>query len=452
MKIAKSESQATLPIKTPQNGAVAPSTRSSIPPQHPRKWRSTRRRGTFALLQSCISALEAVRANKLRSLLTSLGIIIGVGAVIMMISTSESNAAVINQRLSRLNPNELIVRPSSANVGGVRQGAGTVQTLTQSDADAIAAQVPHVTAASPSINASGQVIYQNQNWSTGVQGVYPSFLQLGGWQMQEGAFISDSDEQSGTSVAVIGQTIVDSLFTPVGVDPLGQEIRIRNVPFTVIGVLASKGTNGGANADDVVYIPFSTAVTRVSGTPRINSITVLVDNASNINDVQTSMQQLLEQQHGIVNAAADDFTIQNQSQILQTVQAASQSLTVLLISVAAISLLVGGIGIMNIMLVSVTERTREIGIRIAIGAHPSDVMTQFLIEALMLSALGGLVGVIIGVTGAFLNSLVSGSPFVLDPLAVLLAFGFAAFVGIVFGFYPAQRAARMDPIVALRTE
>ncbi|HLG64922.1 MAG TPA: ABC transporter permease [Ktedonosporobacter sp.] len=448
----KPEKPATSPVKPPQNGAVAPTPHPFRPQQRPRKANITRRRRMFGLLQSCISALEAVRANKLRSLLTSLGIIIGVGAVIMMISTSESNAAVIGQRLSRLNPNELVVRPGSANAGGVRQGAGTVQTLTQSDADAIIAQVPHVTAASPSINASGQVIYQNQNWSTTVQGVYPSYLQVGSWQMQEGAFISDADEQSGSSVAVIGQTVVDNLFTPQGVDPIGQQIRIRNVPFTVIGTLAPKGTSGAANADDVVYIPFSTAVARVSGTPRINSITVLVDNANNINDVQTSMEQLLEQQHGIANPQLDDFTIQNQSQILQTVQAASQSLTILLISVAAISLLVGGIGIMNIMLVSVTERTREIGIRIAIGAHPGDVMAQFLVEALMLSALGGLVGVILGVAGAFLNATFSGSPFVLDPLAVLLAFGFAAFVGIVFGFYPAQRAARMDPIVALRTE
>ena len=452
MSISKPDNQATVPIKAPQNGASAPATRPSKPRQRPRKANVTRRRRMSGFLQSCISALEAVRANKLRSLLTSLGIIIGVGAVIMMISTSESNAAVINQRLSRLNPNELIVRPGSAAAGGVRQGAGTVQTLTQSDADAIIAQVPHVTAASPSINASGQVIYQNQNWATTVQGVYPSYLQVGSWQMQEGSFISDADQQSGSSVAVIGQTVVDNLFTPQGVDPIGQQIRIRNVPFTVIGTLAPKGTSGAANADDVVYIPFNTAVARLSGTPRINSITVLVDNAANINDVQTSMEQLLEQQHGIANPQLDDFTIQNQSQILQTVQAASQSLTVLLISVSAISLLVGGIGIMNIMLVSVTERTREIGIRIAIGAHPGDVMAQFLIEALMLSALGGLVGVILGVGGAFLNATFSGSPFVLDPLAVLLAFGFAAIVGIVFGFYPAQRAARMDPIVALRTE
>ena len=452
MKLSKPENKTILPVTTQEHVPAVPTKIAPASKRAPQKRQIKRRRGLLALYQSCLSALEAVRANKLRSLLTSLGIIIGVGAVIMMVSTSESNAAVINQRLSRLNPDELIVRPSSANVGGVRQGAGTVQTLTQADADAIASQVPNVTAASPTVSINGQVIYQNQNWSTSIQGVYPTFQQLGSWQMQEGSFFSDADEQNGGAVAVIGQTVVDSLFTPLGIDPIGQEIRIRNVPFTIVGTLAPKGTSGAANADDIVYIPFSTAQSRISGSQRLNSITVLVNGDSHINDVQTAMQQLLEQQHNITNPQSDDFTIQNQAQILQTVQATSQSLTILLISVAAISLLVGGIGIMNIMLVSVTERTREIGIRIAIGAHPSDVMTQFLIEALMLSALGGFVGVVLGVIGAFISASLTSSPFVLNPLAVLLAFGFAAGVGVVFGFYPAQRAARMDPIVALRTE
>ncbi len=413
-----------------------------------------RRRGLLAVYQSCKSALEAVRANKLRSLLTSLGIIIGVAAVIVMISTSESNAAAINGRLSALNPDELVVRAGSTNVGGVRGGGGTATSLTQANADAIAAQVSHISAISPIANVSGQVIFQSENWSTSIQGVYPAYQQLGSWQMQEGSFIGDSDEQSATAVAVVGQTVVDNLFTPAGVDPLGQQIRIRNVPFTIVGVLDAKGASASSfsDPDDVVYVPFSTAQERLTGTSSVNSIDILADNSTDLNSVQAATEQLLEQLHGITNSADDDFTIQNQAQILQTAQATSQSLTLLLISVAAISLLVGGIGIMNIMLVSVTERTREIGIRMAIGARPSDVMTQFLIEALMLSVLGGLVGVLLGTAGAYIDATVTSSLFVLDPLSVLIAFGFAAAVGAVFGFYPAQRAARLDPIVALRVE
>jgi putative ABC transport system permease protein len=415
-------------------------------------WRHERARGFPALYQSCVSALQALRSNKLRSLLTSLGIIIGVGAVILMISISESSAASINQRLSGLSPNELIIRSGSTRSAGVNQGAGTRQSLSQADADAISSQVAEVAAVSPVVNANGQVIFRNQNWSTSVQGVYATYQQIGSWQMQEGSFFLSSDVQSVNAVAVVGQTIVDNLFTPLGVDPIGQQIRIRNVPFTVIGVLASKGGTGFGNADDVIYVPFSTAQQRLTGNQNVNSIDVIADSSAHVNDVQNATQQLLEQRHHIASSLQDDFTIQNQSQILQTVQSANQTLTVLLVSVASISLLVGGIGIMNIMLVSVTERTREIGIRIAIGARPRDVMTQFLIEALMLSALGGIVGIILGGGGAFIYSLINKSLFVLDPLSVLLAFGFAAVVGIGFGFYPAQRAARMDPIVALRTE
>ena len=398
------------------------------------------------------SAVRALRANILRSLLTSLGIIIGVGAVIMMISISEGNSASINQRLSTLNPLQLTIRPGSArSAGNVRQGGGTLQSLTQADADAIAQQ-PGVTAASPVINANGQIIFSNQNWQTSIQGVYPDYQQIGSWTMQEGSFISDSDEQSAKNVAILGQTVVDNLFS-AGIDPVGQQVRISNVPFTVIGVLASKGSTGfGANADDIVFIPLSTAMQRLNHSQYVNSIVLTANNPANVNNVQNEVQQLLEQRHNITNSLLDDFTIQNLSQVLSTVQSANQSLTILLVSVAAISLVVGGIGIMNIMLVSVTERTREIGIRIAVGARPRDVMTQFLIEALVLSILGGAIGALLGPFGAILMSGTNGFPFVLDPLSILLAFGVAALVGIVFGFYPAQRAARLDPIVALRTE
>src|SRR5258707_13344754 len=269
--------------------------------------------------------------------------------------------------------------------------------------------------------------------------------------MEEGNFFTSSDEQSTGAVAVIGQTVVENLFTPLGVDPIGPQIRIGNIPFTIVGVLASKGASGGfGNADDVAYVHLSTAQQRLSVIQYVNSIDVTATSTSQVNTVQAAVEQLLEQRHHITNPQNDDFTIQNQSTILSTVQGTSQTLTVLLVGVASISLVVGGIGIMNIMLVSVTERTREIGIRMAIGARPRDVLTQFLIEAIMLSVLGGVVGILLGLLGAFLLAHANGFPFVLDPLAVLLAVGGSALAGILFGLYPAQRAASMDPIVALR--
>jgi putative ABC transport system permease protein len=411
-----------------------------------------RARGLQSLYQSTRSALQALRANVLRSLLTSLGIIIGVGAVIIMIAISEGNSASINQRLATLNPLQVTIRSGSSSTGGVRGGAGTLQTLTQADGDALA-QLQNVTAVSPTLNANGQVVFSNQNWSTSVQGVYPSYQQIGSWQMQEGNFFTQADEQSGASVAVLGQTVVDNLFTPLGIDPMGQQIRIGTQTFTVAGTLASKGATGfGANADDIVYLPFSTAQQRLSGSQFVNSIVLTADNAGDVNSVQSAAQGLLEQRHSITTPANDDFTIQNASQVLSTVQATAQSLTILLVGVAAVSLIVGGIGIMNIMLVSVSERTREIGIRIAIGARQRDVLTQFLIEAFVLSALGGLVGLIIGPLIASAIASKNSYPFVLDPLSILIAFGVAALVGIIFGFYPALRASRMDPIEALRME
>ena len=412
--------------------------------------RPRRRRGFSGIYQNCQSALKSVRANKMRSLLTALGIIIGVGAVIVIISISEASSASINSRLSSLNPTEIIIRPGSlGGNGGVRQAAGSVQTLTQADADAIASQVPNVSAVSPVLNVSGQVVFRNQNWSSTVQGVYPDYQQIGSWQMQDGSFFSSKQGDD----AVIGQTVVTNLFTPLGiVDPVGQQIRIGSATFTVVGVLAAKGGSSLGNADDVVYVPFITAQQQLSGHQYVNSIDVTATDVSQVNNVQAAVEQLLEQRHNISNPQNDDFTIQNQSQILSTVQSTTQTLTILLVGVASISLIVGGIGIMNIMLVSVTERTHEIGIRMAIGARPRDVMSQFLIEAVMLSVMGGIVGILLGVGGGLAFAVVTQTSFVLSPVAVLLAFGFAGAVGVLFGFYPARRAARLDPIVALRTE
>ncbi|GCF08756.1 ABC transporter permease [Dictyobacter arantiisoli] len=433
--------------------ASAPAVRARKQCQQTSNGSLQRRRGMLAFYQSFRSALVAVRANKLRSLLTSLGIIIGVAAVIIMVSTSQSNAAQINQRLSFLNPDELVIRAGSASsTGGVRQAQGTSSTLKQSDADSLTS-IAHVSAVSPIVNANEQVVYQSENWSTSVQGIYPTYQQINSWKMQEGTFISDADQQNTSAVAVIGQTVADNLFTSLGVDPIGKEIRINSIPFTVEGVLASKGASSSfQDADDVIYIPFSAAQKKLTGSTSVSSIDVLVDDSSNMTTAQAAVETRMEQLHNIANSSNDDFQIQNQSTVLQTAQATAQSLYMLLISVAAISLIVGGIGIMNIMLVSVTERTREIGIRIAIGARPGDVMMQFLIEALMLSALGGIVGILIGVGGALITATVMAVPFALSPLAVILAFGFSVAVGVIFGFYPAQRASQLDPIVALRSE
>jgi putative ABC transport system permease protein len=417
--------------------------------QHGKK--TTHRRGA-SLLQSAASALEALNTNRLRSLLTTLGIIIGVGAVIVMISISQGTSAATSSRLSTLGPNVLTIIPGAARVGGVNQGAGSRQSLTQADADAIASQVNNVAGVSPIVNVRGQIIFQNQNYQSVVQGVYSAYQQIGNWQMAEGSFFSDADESQGTSVAVVGQTVVQNLFTPLGVDPVGQQIRISGQTFTVVGVLATKGANGLGNADDVIYIPFSTATRRLTNQQFVNQIAVQATSANAVNQVQADVQTLLEQRHNIAAGGTDDFSIRNQNQIIQTVQGVATTLTFLLVGVAAVSLVVGGIGIMNIMLVSVTERTREIGIRMAVGARRKDILSQFLIEAVFLSGVGGLIGIVIGIVVSLELSRLGNLPGLISPFSVSLAFGVSALVGVLFGLYPAWRASRLDPITALRVE
>ncbi|MBV9324557.1 MAG: ABC transporter permease [Chloroflexi bacterium] len=395
------------------------------------------------------SALSALRANKGRSLLTTLGIIIGVAAVIAIVALGEGASASVASQLSGLGTNVLTVMPGSSSSGGVAAGAGSNTTLKASDATALQG-VSGVSAVSPVVSGSAQVIAGNQNWSTRVQSVLPAYAQIEDWTVASGTFFTDQDNANSNNVAVIGQTVATNLF-PNGPSPVGQSIRIRNVPFTVIGVLNSKGSTAGpgGDQDDTIMIPFQTGEVRLFGATSINQIMVQVADANQMTSVQSSIETLLRQRHNLQANAADDFTIRNNNDLITRVSSVSSTMTLLLGGVAAVSLVVGGIGIMNIMLVSVTERTREVGIRLGIGAQPADVMYQFLVEAVVLAAIGGLAGIVIG-TGIALALPIVGWTTVVPWNAIVLSFGVSALIGIFFGFYPARRAALLDPIIALR--
>src|SRR5215469_1689785 len=400
---------------------------------------------------SLTSALEALWSNRLRSLLTILGVIVGVAAVIVAVTITEGTSASINSRVAGLGTNTLTINSGAAVSGGASQGIGTAQTLMLRDATAIAS-VSHVVNVTPIKSVSAQLVYSGQNWSTRALGVYPSYQSIGNWQLAEGSWYTQADEDAGTPVAVLGQTTEQNLFTGVAQDPIGQTMLINSQPFRVAGVLQPKGTSAAVNQDDVVFVPFSAAATRLKNTPYVDQIQVQVDNANHVNSTESAITSLLERLHGLPPGGPDDFTIRSSDQLVQTAQSFSQTLTFLLVGIAAISLLVGGIGIMNIMLVSVTERTREIGIRMAVGARRGDIRNQFLIEALTLSASGGLIGVILGLIGGYIMTSVFALPFAPNLFSILLAFGVAAAIGVCFGFYPAVSASRLDPIVALRTE
>ena len=397
------------------------------------------------------TALKALRANQLRSFLTTLGVIIGVAAVIAIVTLTQGVSVTLNQRLAGLGTNVLVIQSGSASRNGAFQGEGTAQTLTMSDVQALT-PVPHVANISPVISVGAQAIYGNHNWNTQVQGVSPSYQSLQNWQLARGAWFSTGDQLGAAPVAVIGQTVVDNLFTPAGIDPIGQTIRINNQLFRVVGTLQSKGSSGFGNADDVIFVPSTAAQDRLKNSLYVDQIQIQVDSSTNVAQVQQNVTTTLEKQHHIAAGATDDFRVLNANQLLQTAQQTTTLLTALLVGIAAISLTVGGIGIMNIMLVSVTERIREIGIRMAVGARRSDIRNQFLIEAVVLSVIGGVIGILIGLLAGLGISAALGLPLVVSPLAILIAFGVAAIIGIGFGLYPAVRAARLDPIVALRTE
>jgi putative ABC transport system permease protein len=411
----------------------------------------------MSALESLRIAMRALRVNKLRSVLTVLGIVVGVGAVVCMVSVGAGAQAEVSEKIRTLGANLLFVLPGAKNSGGARLESGTQPTLTEEDAASIRRELVDVQVVAPLLSRSMPLVATNRNWVTVVAGINTDYLVAREWQIASGRSFTSDEITSGTKVAIVGSVIVEELFN--GRAGIGETFRIGSVPFTVIGVLDRKGLGAaGRSQDDVVFIPLSAAKSRVLGAVRgttreaLDFISINVSDASAMPEIERELEALLRQRHRIRGDAPSDFRIENPADVLFARGAAVRLLGSLLIAVAAVSLVVGGISIMNIMLVSVTERTREIGLRMAVGASRRDVRWQFLIEALILALMGGLVGAISGAVAAVAIALKAGWPILISPWAIILACAFAAFIGISFGLYPAHRAARLDPIVALRFE
>ncbi len=399
-------------------------------------------------------ATVSLKINKMRSILTSLGIIIGVSAVIIMLAVGSGASKKIAKDMESMGSNLLMIRSASAKSGGVRMGSGTRPTLTMKDAEAIEAKCRGILALAPYSSEAKQLTYGNQNWSTSVGGTTMPYFMIRNYEIESGRGFLPEDNKNSTKVAIIGQTVSTELFGDV--DPIGKTVRIGNVPFKVVGLLKKKGSSGmGQDQDDMVFIPITTAQRKVFGTDfpgTVNMIAVKAQNDEVINIAQEDITELLHHRHNIGKNQENDFEIRNLAEMQETIKSATKTMSLLLGAIASVSLIVGGIGIMNIMLVSVTERTKEIGIRMAIGAKASDIRIQFLIESFLLSMIGGLIGVFIGVSGALLMQKFGGMNVAITLESILLSMGFSAAIGIGFGYYPAYKASLLNPIDALRYE
>ena len=399
-------------------------------------------------------AARALRINKMRSFLTMLGIMIGIGAVIVMVAVGSGASKQIADQIATMGSNLILVLPGSTTSGGIRAGGGSAPTLTYDDVKAIRAECPAVSLAAPSVRGTAQVVYGNMNWSTVIQGITPDTLWIREWHTVQGREMTQNDSDTAQKVCALGRTVAETLFGDE--DPTGKQVRIKGVPFTVIGVLEPKGRSPqGTDQDDVVFVPITTAQRKLFGSPIPGTVGVILVQArdqSLLAQAEKEITALLDQRHRIGPTRERDFTVRNLTEILAVSQQSAQVMSMLLGAVASISLIVGGIGIMNIMLVSVTERTREIGIRMAIGAREGDILLQFLAEAVLLTLLGGVIGILMGVGSALAISALFGWPTLISAEAIMLAVAFSSAIGIFFGFYPARKAARLNPIDALRYE
>ncbi|GAB4293893.1 MAG: ABC transporter permease [Desulfuromonadia bacterium] len=408
----------------------------------------------MSLLQTLKIALRALRTNKMRSFLTMLGIIIGIAAVIAMMAVGSGASYIISQQISSIGSNIILILPGSTTSGGLRTGSGGVNTLTSDDARAIMAECPSVELASGTIRTTAQVVFGNMNWSTVLMGGTPVLFEIREWGVVQGRNLSRQDNDGALKVCVIGQTVLEQLFG--GNDPVGSIIRIRKIPFTVVGVLERKGQSPvGQDQDDVVFIPLRTAQRNMIRGQKPDTVSSIIAKARSeelLDKAEEEIKALLNQRHRIIGEKEPDYSTRNLSEILSVAEQSSRTMSLLLGAVASISLVVGGIGIMNIMLVSVTERTREIGIRMAIGARRSAILLQFLTEAVILTLTGGIIGILLGSAGATAVSSFLDWPTLISPRSILVAFFFSAVVGIFFGYYPARKASRLDPIEALRYE
>ena len=396
-------------------------------------------------------ALQSIMKNKMRSILTSLGIIIGVCSVIVMVAVGQGSQAQIEKQINSLGTNLLMVFPGSSRSGGISKGAGSLNNMKLSDCEKILEEAQYIQYVSPSVRSGGQVIGGVGNWNTSIEGVSPEFLEIKDWEMESGEFFTDKEVKSKKKIAVLGKTVADELFPDS--DPIGQKIRIRNTPFTVIGVLSEKGqTSRGDDQDDVILAPATTVLSRLKGGDIIDMIYLSATSLEDMEIAQEEVESIMRKVHKIDYGEDDDFMVRSQTELTEMASETSRTLTLLLGAIAGVSLIVGGIGIMNIMLVSVTERTREIGIRLSIGARSRDVLMQFLTEAITLSLIGGVIGILLAFAISLFMNKFTEVYTVINPTIVILSMGFSAAVGIFFGYYPAKKAANLNPIDALRYE